>query len=231
MADTLFTAYQTTIVSTWLNDVNDYSYKGINPNYVTSTGSANAQVLTFSAALETSLTAGQQFTFKAGYTNTGPTTLTVIVGVTTTSAASIKSNSGIALSANQLLVGATYTVIWNGSYYELQGAISGAGDTLTMATSMVIPSGSTAARPSGSNGNIRYNTDTAKFEGFGNSAWSGLGGGATGAGTDTVFNENSLIVTSNYTLSTNKSAMSVGPITVNGGVAVTIPGGYSWVIL
>jgi len=61
-------------------------------------------------------------------------------------------------------------------------------------------------------------------------AITGLGG-ATGGGADEVFNENQLIVTTSYTLSTGKSAMSVGPITVNSGVVVTIPSGYRWVIL
>ena len=56
-------------------------------------------------------------------------------------------------------------------------------------------------------------------------------GGATGAGGDTVFQENSMIVTTSYTLTTAKSASSVGPITINGGVAVTIPSGSRWVIL
>jgi len=57
------------------------------------------------------------------------------------------------------------------------------------------------------------------------------GGGATGAGGDAVFVENELIVTTDYTLSTNKSAMSVGPVTVNSGVSVTIPSGHTWVVL
>jgi len=65
----------------------------------------------------------------------------------------------------------------------------------------------------------------------GSSVVVALGGGATGGGADEVFNENQLIVTTSYTLSTNKSAMSVGPITVNSGVVVTIPSGYRWVIL
>ena len=57
------------------------------------------------------------------------------------------------------------------------------------------------------------------------------GGGATGAGGDAVFVENELIVTTDYTLSTNKSALSVGPITLNTGVSVTVPTGHTWVIL
>ena len=55
--------------------------------------------------------------------------------------------------------------------------------------------------------------------------------GATGAGGDTVFQENSVVVTTNYTLTTAKNASSVGPITINGGITVTVPSGARWVIL
>ena len=58
-----------------------------------------------------------------------------------------------------------------------------------------------------------------------------IGGGATGGGSDEVFVENGVTVTTNYTLSTNKNAESVGPITINSGVVVTIPSGQRWVIL
>jgi hypothetical protein len=58
-----------------------------------------------------------------------------------------------------------------------------------------------------------------------------MGGGATGGGNDKVFMENELVVTTNYTLSTNKSAVSVGPVTFNTGISLTIPTGYTWVVL
>lgn len=60
---------------------------------------------------------------------------------------------------------------------------------------------------------------------------SGGGGGATGGGSDTVFHENSTTVTTSYTLTTNKNAMSVGPITINSGATVTVPSGARWVLL
>ena len=63
------------------------------------------------------------------------------------------------------------------------------------------------------------------------SAIVALSGGATGGGGDQVFVQNKLIVTTNYTFPTGFSAMSVGPITLNSGVVVTIPIGYRWVIL
>jgi len=104
--------------------------------------------------------------------------------------------------------------------------------TFTGTGFMLIPKGTTAERPvSPVNGEIRYNTTTSQFEGYQGGAWGQLGGGATGGGPDEVFVENSRVVTTNYTLSTGKSAESVGPITVNSGITVTIPSDERWVIL
>lgn len=62
-------------------------------------------------------------------------------------------------------------------------------------------------------------------------AWSQIGGGATGGGTDQVFVENTTVVTTSYALPTGKNASSVGPITINSGKTVTIPSTQRWVIL
>ena len=97
---------------------------------------------------------------------------------------------------------------------------------------MLIPKGTTAQRPvSPADGYMRYNTTTNQFEGYQGGEWGQLGGGATGGGSDEVFVENGVTVTTNYTLSTGKNAESVGPITVNSGVTVTIPSDQRWVIL
>lgn len=95
-----------------------------------------------------------------------------------------------------------------------------------------IPSGTTAQRPGTPIlGYMRYNSDYSQFEGYSTSGWSQIGGGATGGGGDQVFVENGVVVTTSYTLSAGKNASSVGPITINGGVTVTIPDGQRWVIL
>lgn len=97
---------------------------------------------------------------------------------------------------------------------------------------MLIPKGTTAERPvSPVNGEMRYNTDTNQFEGYQGGAWGQLGGGATGGGGDEVFVENSTTVTTSYTLTTGKNAMSTGPITINAGATVTVPSGQRWVVL
>jgi hypothetical protein len=104
--------------------------------------------------------------------------------------------------------------------------------TVTSTGFVLISSGTTAERPvSPVNGQIRYNTDYGQFEGYQGGAWGQLGGGATGAGGDTVFVENTRIVTTSYTIPTGKSAESVGPITINAGITVTVSSGERWVVL
>ena len=69
-----------------------------------------------------------------------------------------------------------------------------------------------------------------KSDGAGILSW-GLAGGALGGGTDQVFYENDQTVTTNYTLGTNKNAVTAGPVTINTGVTVTVPSNASWVIV
>ena len=98
--------------------------------------------------------------------------------------------------------------------------------------SAVIPTGTQAQRDgSPSAGYFRFNSDVNKFEGYSSSGWGSVGGGAVGGGPDAVFVENDKTVTTNYTITTNKNAMSTGPITVNSGITVTVPSGSNWVIL
>ena len=95
-----------------------------------------------------------------------------------------------------------------------------------------LPVGTTAERPgSPTSGMVRFNTSLVTFEGYDGTAWGAIGGGATGGGSDDVFYENGQTVTTNYTLTTSKNAVSAGPVTINSGVTVTVPTGQSWVIV
>ena len=60
-------------------------------------------------------------------------------------------------------------------------------------------------------------------DGSGALSFASVTSGATGGGTDEVFVENSQTVTTSYTLSTNKNAHAVGPISLNSGVIITVP--------
>ena len=63
------------------------------------------------------------------------------------------------------------------------------------------------------------------------SGLSGSAGTTTGGGNDLVFQENSFVCTTNFTLDTNMNALSAGPVTINDGVTITIPDNQNWVIL
>ena len=51
------------------------------------------------------------------------------------------------------------------------------------------------------------------------------------AGGQGVIHENTKTISQNYTLKTNTNGMSVGPVTINNGITVTVPSGQKWVIL
>jgi len=120
-----------------------------------------------------------------------------------------------------------------GKTLAVAGTASVSGTFTVSATDAIkIASGTTAQRPgSPAAGQLRYNTTLGKFEGYNGTVWSSVGGGATGGGADTVFYENTRTVTTNYTLSSSNNAHSVGPITINSGIVVTIPSGARWVVL
>ena len=46
-----------------------------------------------------------------------------------------------------------------------------------------------------------------------------------------VVYENGQIISANYTMSSGKSGMSVGPITINAGVSIILPADSRWVVL
>lgn len=98
-------------------------------------------------------------------------------------------------------------------------------------TALKVPVGLTAERPTGAVGLIRYNSEINQYEGYKAAGWGTIGGGATGGGLDDVFYENSKVVTTSYTITENKNAMSTGPITIEDDVEVNIPTGSTWVVI
>ena len=138
-----------------------------------------------------------------------------------------KSGSNLTFNSDTGVLGAT---TFSGSGSSLTGVVIETAST----GSAEIPVGTTAQRDgSPATGMFRFNSTTSGFEGYNGSEWGSIGGGAgaTGSGGDEVFVENERVVTTSYTLSTNKSAMCVGPLTINTGVTVTIPSGERLVIL
>ena len=94
-----------------------------------------------------------------------------------------------------------------------------------------LPVGTTATRPTGQTGLVRFNTDRNQFEGYNNTTWSGIGDQPVGGGTNRVFFENDIAMTANYTITSGKNAMSAGPITVTPGVTLTVPAGSTYTLV
>jgi hypothetical protein len=109
--------------------------------------------------------------------------------------------------------------------------LSATSMTLTGTGASKLNVGSTAQRPTAVTGMVRYNSTTAKFEGYGASAWGALGGGATGGGADQIFIENGQTVTVDYTITSGNNAGTFGPVTVATGITVTVPTGSTWSIV
>ena len=60
---------------------------------------------------------------------------------------------------------------------------------------------------------------------------TGISAGATGGGSDEIFYENGQNVTTDYTITNGKNAMSAGPITIDSGVTVTVGAGETLTIV
>ena len=157
-----------------------------------------------------------------------------------TAAGSIANSTGVVTLASTVLT----TTDINGGTIDgtvIGGASQAAASVTTLTATadstfnstgaVKIPVGSTAERPTGAIGKIRFNSTLSRYEGYSGSAWSSIGGGATGGGSDQVFVENDQIVTVDYAITSGKNASSAGPITINSGITVTVPSGSSWVVV
>ena len=106
---------------------------------------------------------------------------------------------------------------------------AGAVVAKTAATgSAVVPTGTEAQRDgSPSAGYLRFNSDATSFEGYDGTEWGSIGGGAT---SDAIY-ENSATIAEDITIATGRNGMSTGPISVAGGVTVTVSSGARYVVI
>jgi len=103
------------------------------------------------------------------------------------------------------------------------------GDGTFSGTGQVkLPVGTTAQRSgSPANGMIRYNTTLNQFEGYGNALWGGIGGAQAGGAIMT----NKNLASVSYTIASGENGLSVGPITIDSGVTITVATDQRWLIL
>lgn len=125
MSDTSFVALLQTaanrIGAVWLNQVNKGLFWGRRPNYGTTTGSANAQILTLETGSLYSIGSeadGDEFWFKAGFTCSGAMTLQVVPPSGTNIARAVQLNQQ-ALVGGEVLAGSIYKVQRLGVTWQL----------------------------------------------------------------------------------------------------------------
>jgi hypothetical protein len=108
---------------------------------------------------------------------------------------------------------------WNPTTNTL--TVSGTG-------SIKVPVGTTAQEPSAPiAGMLRFNSDLDSFEGYNGSLWGGIGGAQAGGAIVT----NNKTASASYTITTAQNGFSVGPVTINSGVTITVSSGSRWVII
>jgi len=201
-------------------------FQGINSTVITGT-TITGTTANFTSGNFTSLTGttvtGANANFATGTFNT--VTGTTILGTSGV----FQSISGTNITGTT--VTGTTANFTSGNFSSLSG-INCTFTSGIVVDSLTVPDGTTAERPvTPLTGNVRFNTSIIQFEGYNGTAWGTIGGGAKGGGPDQVFFENDQTVTTNYTLTSGKNAVSAGPVTINSGITVTIPSGTNWVVV
>jgi len=114
---------------------------------------------------------------------------------------------------------ATTVASFSGGTTGLTPATATTG-AVTLAGILNVANGGTGQSSPGTAGNVLTSDGTN---------W--ISSPSSGAVANGTMYENSLVISSNYTLTAGKNAFSVGPITINSGVVVTVPSGQRWVVL
>lgn len=144
-----------------------------------------------------------------GYQYSAGATVTALTSVVTLATATTLVNHNLTTGDTIVMIGCTSSA-YNGTY-----AVTVTGTTSFTYTMATNPGGSASVI-----GTYTY----ANWGALGSG--SGIGGASAGG----AVYENKQSITANYTMTANYNGHSVGPITINAGVSVTIPVGSIWLV-
>ena len=134
-----------------------------------------------------------------------------VAGATGTGALALTSPTTV--STRQILGTSSQIDVTDGNFANSPVIAISADPVLSGNGGLVVPVGTTAQRGSATNGNFRYNSTTATFEGYANNVWGSIttGSGVTSVGTGT--------------------GLTGGPITSTGTISLAntavVPGAYT----
>jgi hypothetical protein len=141
--------------------------------------------------------------------------------------AAVKATTGTFLSADESKLDGIAASANNYVHPNHSGEVTSTADGATVIVDNIVDEANLKI----SNAPVNGYSLTAQSGNTGGLTWALPPAGATGGSTDQVFYENSRIMTANYTITSSKSASTVGPLTINSGVTLTIPSGERLVIL
>jgi len=120
-----------------------------------------------------------------------------------------------------------YYAITSGNDWEVGlGTYTASGTTLSRDTILESSNSGSAINLSGtSNVFVTYPAEKSGHKDANNTIYSEQLGASNG-----IF-VNSTTVSANFTVPNNYHALSVGPVTINGGVSVTVPSGSNWKVV
>jgi hypothetical protein len=176
---------------------------------------------------------GTSGAFSGAVSGTTGTFSGAVSGTTGTFSGAVSGTTGTFTGAVSGTTG-TFTGAVSGTTGTFSGAVSGTTGTFTgdgtfSGTGQVkLPAGTTGQRSgTPANGMIRYNTSLGSFEGYAAGQWGGIGGAQAGGAIMT----NKSTASVSYTIASGENGLSVGPITIDSGVTITVETDQRWLIL
>ncbi len=143
---------------------------------------------------------------------------------------------GMTIMGGQRVRAAQIAVNWNSDETAPVGALKyrvndDTSDTNSWGAFQTVWDQGNLTKVSQLSNDANYTTAGSNISQFANDAGYVTSGGATGGGNDKIFWENDTVITTSYTITAGKNAMTAGPVTINNGVTVTIPNGSTWTII
>ena len=145
----------------------------------------------------------------------------------------------VTVNAGSFVVGTAYQILTTtdggaATDFTLIGAANNTVGTTFVATGAGTGTGTASSFQGNAVGEIWLNTQTSppKLQIYSGSAWLDAGGaGAVGAGGDQIFLEVDQTLSTSYSVTSGKNAITAGPLTIAASQTLTIPSGSNLVIV